>query len=191
MRYQKNSAGNRIVVATPKETHALRPCICAALRRWHCPEGDIEDFAQEVEVITWQALVEKRVLGDRYARPRDALLSFMFQVAWNLWRNHSRLHSTRCEILHDEVPDMQGPEPDACLEARDVLHRISMREDVACLLFAAVAGERPAQYVGLPKSTFWARHKEVQRWARDVASGKPHVPDPPTPKHRKKRQRKK
>jgi hypothetical protein len=189
MRYRINHAGNRIVEATPAETHALTPCICAALRRWHCPEGDVQDFAQDVEFITWQALTEQRVMGDRFARPRDALLSFMFAVAWNQWRNHSRRYSTRCEISHDELPDIEGPDPDGRFEARDALRHIETREDIARILFAVVGGERPVQGVGLPKSTFWAHHKEARKQARAMLehSRKPPQPTPATPWHRKKK----
>jgi DNA-directed RNA polymerase specialized sigma24 family protein len=185
MRYRINHAGNRIVEATPAETHALTPCICAALRRWHCPESNVEEFAQDVELITWQALAEQRVMGDRFARPRDALLAFMFAVAWNQWRNHSRRRTTRYEELHDEIPDVVGPEPDPRLEAREALERISMHEDIAWILATVLRGERPEHLVGLPRSTFYTRVAEARRHARDVAAGKPHMPDPPTPKHRK------
>jgi hypothetical protein len=124
-------------------------------------------------------------MGDRMARPRDALLGFMFEVAYNLWRNHSRLYATRREVLHDELPDMTGPDPDARLEARDALRRIALHEDIARILLVALDGPRPERREGLPHSTFWSRAKVAQKWARDLASGTPNMPDPPTPWKRK------
>jgi hypothetical protein len=188
MHYEKNHVGNRIVVATPAETHALSPCICAAFRRWRCPEGDIEAFAQDVELTTWVALTEKRVMGDRYARPRDALLAFMFQIAWNLWRNYSRRNSTRCEILHDELPDIEGPDPDPRYEARDALRRIAARPGVGTILLLSLQGPRPERDVNLPRATFWRYVAEARKEARRIMtehSRKPPQPIPPTPWKRK------
>ncbi|MBK9263653.1 MAG: sigma-70 family RNA polymerase sigma factor [Polyangiaceae bacterium] len=176
--------------ATPEETRALRPSIRAALHRWRCPDGDIEDFCQDVEIITWQAIVEQRVLGDRYNRPEDALLGFMFQVAWNAWRNHSRKQSTWRELLCNEMPDMVGPNPDACLEARDSLQRIAMHPDVARILLVVLDGPYPERREGLPKSTFWSRREQARKWAKDVDAGhwrEPPQPVPATPWKRKGR----
>lgn len=187
MQYRLNHNGDRIVDASPEETHALRPAIRACFRRWRAFDADIEDFCQHVELVTWQAIVDGRIRGDGFARPVDALLDFMFAVAWNQWRNHSRKRSVWREVLHDELPDVASPSPDARIEARDVLQRISMRPDVARVLLAAVNGPYPERREGLPKSTFWSRREQALKWARDAVEGAPNMPDPPTPKHRKKK----
>jgi hypothetical protein len=190
MRYRINPAGNRIVDATPEETRTLRPCIVAAFRRWRAPEGDIEDFAQNVEIVAWQAIQEQRVPGDGFKRPEDALLDFMFAIAWNQWRNHSRLRSTRCEVLHDELPDMASSSPDAMIEARDALRRISMRPDVARILLATLDGPYPERRENLAHGTFWSRRKQARTWAKDVVLGhwrEPSMPEPSTPWKRKKK----
>lgn len=189
MRYRINPAGNRIVDATPEETHVLRPRIRAVFRRWRVPPGDIEDFAQDVEIVTWQAIHEQRVPGGGFKRPEDALVDFMFAVAWNLWRNHSRRRSTRSEILHDETPDMASPSPNARLEAREALQRISKRPDIARILLDAVK-EVPLtkRAEGAPKSTYGYHLTNARKWARDVEAGrwrKPTQPEPNKPWKRK------
>lgn len=171
MKYIVNAAGNRIVVATPKETHALRPSIRACFRGWRANDDDIEDFCQEVEIITWKCIIEQRIQGDHFARPVDALLDFMLSVAWNVWRNHSRKRYTRCEILHDDLPDVAGPSPEGRFAARETLLRLTMHEDIARILLAALDGPYPGPREGMAKSTFWKRHKQARRWARDVDAG--------------------
>ena len=188
MRFIKNQAGNRIVEATPEETRALRPCVAAAFRRWRARDVDIPDFCQQVELTTWIAVTEQRVPGEGFKRPVDALLDFMFAVSWNLWRNHSRLLWRHGEVLHDEVPDVASPSPDARLEARDALQRIAKHEDVALVLIGMLEGPRSEQRGNLPKSTFHTRSMQARKWARDVASGhwkEPPQPTPPTPWKRK------
>lgn len=180
MRYRINPAGNRIVDATPEETHALRPCIRAVFRRWRAAPGDIEDFAQDVEIVAWQAIQEQRVPGDGFKRPEDALLDFMFAVAWNLWRNHSRRRSTRSEILHDEMPDMASRSPDARLEAREALQRISMRPDIArILLDAAIEVPLTERVEGALKSTYGYHLTTARKWAREVDAGRWREPAQP------------
>lgn len=183
MRFRINPAGNRIVDATPEEIHALRPGIRAALRRWRVPQGDIEDFAQDVEIITWQAIQEQRVPGDGFERPEDALLDFMFAAAWNLWRNHWRRRSTQSEILHDEMPDMASPSPDARLEARQALQRISMRPEIARVLLDSVNVSASERYAHVAKSTYGYHLTNARKWAREVDAGRwrepaqaPHKP---------------
>ncbi len=72
MRFVINDAGNRIVDATPEETHALLPALRAAFRRWRANEADIEDLCQQVESVMWQALSEGRVHEPDASRPEDA-----------------------------------------------------------------------------------------------------------------------
>lgn len=189
MKYIINPAGNRIVEATPEETRKLRPSIVAAFRKRNCIAfADIEDFCQEVEITTWRAIQEQRIVGNEFARPVDALLNFMLSVAWNMWRNHSRKRSVWREILaDDELPDMVGPDPEGRLETRETLLRITMREDIAGLLLEAVNFPAAERYRGAPKSSYGYHLTQARRWARDVDAGKPCMPDPPTPKHRKKK----
>ena len=61
MKSHINAAGNRVVDATPNEIHAMRPAIIAALRRHGCPVNEIEDRAQDIELLIWQAVNEGRV----------------------------------------------------------------------------------------------------------------------------------
>jgi hypothetical protein len=122
-RFVVNLAGNRIVDATPEETHALRPCVCAALRGHGCPEREIDDIAQHVEIVTWQAIAEGRVAGHGRtagcARDVDA--------------------SRRSERV-SELPS-QGVDV-ARIEAREVLRHIEARPMVARFLLN-VATEVP------------------------------------------------
>lgn len=191
MKYIINPAGNRIVQATPEETRKLRPSIAAAFRkRSNVAPDEIEDFCQEVEVITWRSVQEQRIVGNEFARPVDALLNFMLSVAWNLWRNHSRKRWVWREELVDEMPDMLGPSPDGRLDARETLLRLTMREDIAGLLLEAVNVEPAVRYANTPKSTYSSRLIQARSWARDVDAGRwrePKQPAPPTPKHRKKK----
>lgn len=190
MRYRTNEAGNPMVVATPVDVRALRPAICACFRRWRAPNGDIDDFAQDVEIIVWQALDEQRVPGHRLMTPRDALLDFMFAVAWNVWRNHYRKRSTRSEVLHDELPDVAGPSPDGRINARETLRKISMRADIARVLFDSVNIPASERYVGTPKSTYAYHLTNARKWAREVDAGRwqpPTQPVPITPWKRKKK----
>jgi DNA-directed RNA polymerase specialized sigma24 family protein len=183
MRFVINPAGNRIVDATPEETHALRPALRASFRRWRANEADIDDICQNVEIITWQALSEGRVHVPDETRPADALWQWMYGVAWNQWRNHSRRRWLRCEVSTNEVPDVASQSPVPRLEARDTLRRIATDPQAADLLLASLTGERSTT----PKSTFWHRVGQARKWAREVDAGKIRMPDPPTPKHRKKR----
>jgi len=192
MKYIINPAGNRILIATPEEVHVLRPSIVAAFRkRSNIPAGDIEDFCQEVEITTWRAIQEQRIVGNEFARPVDALLGFMLTVAWNLWRNHSRKRSVWRELLaDDEMPDMVGPDPDGRFETRGTLLRLTGREDIAQVLLASLNGSRPERREGIPRATYWHRVAQARSWARDVDAGRwyePRQPTPPTPKHRKKK----
>jgi hypothetical protein len=189
MKYIRNLAGNRIVVATAEETHALRPAIRASYRRWKAPDGSIDDFCQEVEIIAWRGIVEQRIVGDRFQHPEDALLNFMFMVAWNVWRNHTKRRSTRNEVCVDELPDMAGPSPERRLDARETLLRLTTREDVARVLLDAVNIPATERVGGIPRNTYYSRLTNARRWARDVDAGEwrePSMPDPSTPKTRKK-----
>ncbi len=190
MRYRINEAGNPMVVATPADVHALRPTICACFRRWRASDGDIEDFAQDVEIVVWQALDEQRVPGHRLMKPRDALLDYMFAVSWNVWRNHSRRRSTRCEILHDELPDMAGPSPDGRINARETLTRIAARPDIARVLLDSVNVPPATRHERTPKSSYGYRLTKARRWAKEVDAGRwrgPKKPTPSTPWKRKKK----
>jgi hypothetical protein len=190
MKYIRNPAGNRIVVATPEETHALRPAIRASYRRWKAPDSMIDDFCQEVEIVTWRGIVDQRIPGDRFQHPEDALLNFMFMVAWNVWRNHTKRRSTRNEVFVDELTDMAGPSPEGRLDARETLLRLTMREDVARVLLDAVNVPAIERHRGMPRNTYYSRLGNARKWARDVDAGQwrePRMPEPSTPKLRKKR----
>lgn len=190
MRYIRNEAGNRIVVATPEETHALSPAIRACYRRWKAPDGSIDDFCQEVEIIAWRGIVEQRIVGDRFQHPEDALLNFMFMVAWNVWRNHTKRRSTRNEVFVDEMPEMAGPLPEGRLDARETLLRLTMREDVVRVLLDVVNLAFDERKRDVPRGTYYSRLCNARKWARDVDAGhwrEPRMPDPSTPKQRKKK----
>lgn len=190
MRYRINEAGNPMVVATPADVHALRSAICAAFRRWRANEGDIEDFAQDVEIVVWQALDEQRVPGHRLMKPRDALLDFIFSVSWNVWRNHSRKRSTRSEVMHDEMPDVAGSDPDGRFDARETLRRIVAHVDIARVLLDSVNIPASERYIGTPKSTYGYHLTNARKWAREVDAGRwqaPTQPVPITPWKRKKK----
>jgi len=189
MKYIRNHAGNRIVVATPEETHALRPAIRASYRRWKAPDSMIDDFCQEVEIVTWRCIVDQRIVGDRFQHPEDALLNFMFMVAWNVYRNHTKRRSTRNEVFVDELPDMAGPSPERRLDARDTLLRLTMREDVARVLLDAVNVPATERVAELPRNTYYSRLTQARRWARDVDAGQWREPKQAMPftwKQRKK-----
>ena len=186
MRAVINAAGNRIVDATPEETHALRPAIRAAFHRWRASEADIEDFCQHVEIITWHALSEGRVPVPPLTRPDDALWQWMYGVAWNLWRNHCRRNWLRHEVLTNELPDIPSCSPIRQLEARNVLRRILMDSQAADLLLASIDGQRDT----MPRSTFWRRVAEARKWVREIDAGrcrKPRMPVPAIAKHQKKK----
>lgn len=192
MKYIINPAGNRIVVATPEETHALRPRMRSAFRGWRANGGDIEDLCQEVEIIVWRAIAEQRIPGNGFARPRDALLEFMFSVAWNVWRNHSRKRSTRSEVPcpDDELPDVAGPSPEGRIDARETLLQLTMREDIARVLLDALSVPPEVRYANVAKSTYGSRLTKARRWARAVDTGHwkaPTMPDPTGWKKRKKK----
>jgi DNA-directed RNA polymerase specialized sigma24 family protein len=191
MRYIVNPAGNRIVVATPTETHALRPSIAASFRSRYVSEGDIEDFCQEVEIVAWQAVQEQRIVSNDFVRPVDALLSFMFAIAWNLWRNHRRKRWVWNEAVVDEMPDVAGPDPDGRIDARETLLRLMMREDIARILIDAASDVPFAERVGdLPRTTYFSRLTNARKWAKEVDAGRwrgPKQPTPSTPWKRKKK----
>jgi len=190
MRYITNPAGNRIVDATPEETRTLRPSIRACFRRWGANGGDIEDFCQDVEVIVWRAISQQRIPGDGFKRPEDALLNYMFMVAWNIWRNHSKRRSTRSEVFVIEMPEMPGPSPEGRIDTRETLLRLTAREDITRVLLDSVNVPAKERHRDVPKSTSWSRLSNARRWARNVEAGKwrePRQPTLPTPKHRKKK----
>lgn len=191
MRFIRNHAGNRIVVATPEETHALRPAIRASYRRWRAPDGIIDDFCQEVEIITWHGIVEQRIVGDRFQHPDDALLNFMFMVAWNVYRNHTKRRSTRNEVFVDEMPEVAGPSPESRLDARETLLRLTRREDAAMLLLDAVNLAFDERERNVPRGTYYSHLTDARKWARDVDTGhwrEPKQATPPTPWKRKGQQ---
>lgn len=194
MRFVINHAGNRIVDATPEETHALRPCICAVLRRHGCPSREIDDIAQHVEIVTWQAIQDGRIQGYELVDPEDALIQYMFVVAQHAFMNYKRKASTRYEALQDEPVEWPSRSPVARLEARDLLRRMEERPLVARFLLN-VATEVP--YVarhrdaGMSDGTYDQRLARSRKWLRSViTSGRwrePPQPVPPTPWHRKKK----
>jgi len=150
----------------------------------------IDDFCQEVEIVAWRGIVDQRILGDRFQHPEDALLNFMFMVAWNVWRNHTKRRSTRYEVFVDQMPDKIGPSPERRLDARETLLRLMMREEVARVLLDAVNVPAAERYQGTPKSTYGTQLSNARKWARDVDAGhwrEPRMPNPSTPKHRKKK----
>lgn len=194
MRFYVNAAGNRMVDATPEETHSFRPVVCAVLRRYGCPEREIDDIAQHVEIITWQAIGEGRVRGHDLEEPRDALVMWMVAVAQNGYRNYRNKGSTWREVLPAEPLDIPSRSPVARMEARDVLRKIAAHPNVARLLFNA-ATEMPLaereQAAGMTEGIYYARITTAQRWAKKVATSgvwrRPPMPDPSTPKLRKKK----
>jgi hypothetical protein len=189
MKYIINPAGNRIVDATPKETYSLRPSIAACFRSRRVSEGDIEDFCQEVEIVAWKAIEDQRIVGNAFSRPVDALLKFMFAVAWNLWRNHYRKLSVRNEALVDELPEMIGPSPDGRLDARETLLHLSTHPEIIRILLEAVNVPTSLRYTNVAKSTHFSRLTYARSVARNIALGRyrePRQPIPPTPKTRKK-----
>lgn len=193
MRFIINPAGNRIVEATPEETHALRPVICAVLRRYGCPEREIDDIAQNVEIITWQAVRDTRIMGHDLEEPRDALVMWMIAVARGVFLNYRTRASTRHEVFPDDPFDVGSGSPVARLEAREFLRKLEAHPKVARLLLNAAAEmtlpEREEDS-GCTPGTYYVRITAAQRWARKVATTgvwrRPPMPDPPTPKHRKK-----
>jgi DNA-directed RNA polymerase specialized sigma24 family protein len=193
MRYIINPAGNRIVDAIPKDIRALRPSIAMNMRWRHISEADVEDFCQEVEIITWQAVVDRRIIGNRFARPVDALLHFMLAVAHNLWRNHRRKRWVWREVLatdENDVSDIVGPDPQGQLDARETLLRLTTHEDVARFLLDAATLPTAERYGDLTPGTHGRRLLKARSWARDVDAGKwkePRQPTQPTPWHRKKK----
>lgn len=194
MKYRTNHNGDPVVDASPEETHALRPVIRAVLRRYGCPEREIDDIAQHVEIVTWQAIGEGRVHGHDLEEPRDALVMWMIGVAHNGFRSWRNRSSTRREILPDEPHDIPSCSPMARLEARDLLLRIADHPSVARLLMNAAEGmtltERE-QDADMTSGTYYVRITTAQRWIKRVARTglwqRPPMPDPPTPKTRKKK----
>lgn len=187
MKSHINDAGNRIVDATPNEINALRPCILAALRRHGCPEREIEDRAQDVELFVWQAVNEGRVWCDRLSSAKSALISFTFQATWYVWKNYSRLSSTWREIPTEDLPELATSCTVARLEARDALRHLLAEPRVSHILLLSLDGPRPERCVDMPRATFWAQVAKARKWAKEVDAGKYRDPAPPTPKHRKKK----
>ena len=186
MKYRKNHNGDPVVDASPVETHALRPCIFAYLRRHGCPVQWLEDCAQDVSIIVWQAMAEGRIKGDRVTTPQNALLRFVFMTSWYVWKNHSRRRAGWYEILSDEPPDMASRCPTAYLEAREVLRHVFAEPTIASVLLAGIDGPE----VPTPRSTHAERVTRARRWARELLAEhakEPRMPDPSTPKLRKKK----
>lgn len=194
MRYRPNHNGDPVVDASPREVHELRPVVCVVLRRHGCPEREIDDIAQQVEIVLWQSLNEGRVHGHDLEEPRDALAMYMVRVAQNAYLNFRSKASTRREVLPDEPIDIASRSPIARMEARDLLRRIDAHPNVARLLMNVVLGmplvERE-QDAEMTSGTYYVRITSMQMWARKVATTgvwrRPPMPDPPTPKHRKKK----
>jgi len=194
MKYRKNHNGDPVVEASPREVHELRPVICAVLRRYGCPEREIDDIAQHVEIVMWECIGDGRVHGHDLEEPRDALVMFMIRVAQNAFRSWRHKGSTWREVLPDEPLEMVSRSPVGRLEARDLLRRIEKHPKVARLLLNAANGmtlpERE-QDAEMTSGTYYARITSMQRWARKVAETgvwrRPPMPDPPTPKHRKRK----
>ncbi len=185
MKYRKNHNGDPVVDASPGEIYALRPSIFAYLRRHGCPDQWLEDCGQDVTIIVWQGVVEGRIKGDRVTTPQNALLRFAFMTSWYVWKNHSRRRAGWYEILSDEPPDMASPCPTACLEAREVLRNIFAEPTITSVLLMGIDGPE----VPTPRSTHAERVTRARRWARELLAEhtrEPRMPDPSTPKHRKK-----
>ncbi len=194
MRYRPNHNGDPLVDASPREVHDLRPVVCAVLRRHGCPEREIDDIAQHVSVITWQSLNEGRVHGHDLEEPKDALVMYMVRVAQNVYLNFRAKASTWREVLPDEPIEIVSRSPVAQLEARDLLRRIGAHPSVARLLLNAANGMPLAereQDAEMTSGTYYVRITSMQQWARKVATTgvwrRPPMPDPPTPKLRKKK----
>jgi len=194
MKYRPNHNGDPVVDASPREVHELRPVVCAVLRRHGCPEREIDDIAQHVELVMWRCIAEGRVHGHDLEDPHDALVMFMVRVAQNDYLNYRTKASTRREILPDEPIDIGSRSPVARLEARELLRKLEAHPKVMRLLLNAAEEmtlpERE-QDSGCTPGTYYVRITSMQRWARRVARTglwqRPPMPDPPTPKHRKKK----
>ena len=190
MRFHINAAGNRIVDATPQEIHAIRPSIVAALRRYGCPIHEVEDRAQDVEILVWQSVNEGRVWCDRLTSAKSALISFTFQAAWYIWKNYSRRQSAWREVLTDDPPELATSCTEARLEARDALRRIAGQPMVAEILLLSLNGSRSEERADMTRTTFWSRVIVARKWAREVDAGHwqpPQQPVPTTPWKRKKK----
>lgn len=190
MKSHINAVGNRIVDATIEEIHAMRPAIVAALRRHGCPIHEVEDRAQDIELLIWQAVNEGRVWCDRLTSAKSALISFTFQATWYVWKNYSRRQSAWREILTDDPPELATSCTEARLEARDTLRRIAGQTELAEILLLSVNGPWSEQATDLPRTTFWHRVAATRKWAREVDAGhwrEPAQPVPMTPWHRKKK----
>ena len=190
MKSHINPAGNRIVDATPREIHALRPCILAALRRHGCPERETEDRAQEVAIVVWQAVNEGRVWCDRWSSAKIALISFTFQATWYVWKNYSRRQSTWREIPTEDLPELATSCTVARLEARDALRHLLAEPRVSHILLLSLDGPRPERCVDMPRATFWSQVAKARKWAKEVDAGHWQAPrqlTPSTPWKRKKK----
>lgn len=171
MKYERDQAGNRVVVATPEEVRSFRPSVRACLRRWKARDVDLEDFCQETEIIVWKALTERRINGNRFEKPVNAFLDFLFATAWNLWRNHSRKRATRLEVLSDEIREAIGPDPEGRLDARETLRQIATRGGIAQVLLDAVNLTFAERLHDLPHGTYCSKLAKARSWARDVDAG--------------------
>ncbi|HMY18027.1 MAG TPA: hypothetical protein PKA58_17000, partial [Polyangium sp.] len=186
--------GDPVVDASPREVHELRPVVCAVLRRHGCPEREIDDITQHVEIVLWQNIGEGRVHGHDLEEPRDALVMYMVRVAQNAYLNFRSKASTRREVLPDEPVDIVSRSPIARMEARDLLRKFHAHPSVARLLMNVAQGmplvdrEQDAE---MTSGTYYVRITSMQKWARKVARTglwqRPPMPDPPTPKLRKKK----
>jgi len=195
-----------IVIATPKEIRALRPAICASLRRYGVYERWVDDLAQDVEIVTWQALGEERVRGGATISPDNALLGFALMVARGLAANHRNRASNRREWLtgdlRHEVKEGQDPslildpvdphDLEAQIEARDLISKI-VPLTIAKVLLAAAFGDplnERAKNAAVTRCTESSRLTRARRWFRAAVESdkwrQPSQPEPPRPRDRKR-----
>lgn len=119
---------------------------------------------------------------------------FMIRTAQNTYRNYRQKGSTWREVLPDDPVEWASRSPVERLEARDLLRKIAAHPNVARLLLSAAEGRSLPERehdAGMTPGTYYVRITSMQRWARKVATSgvwrRPPMPDPPTPKHRKKK----
>lgn len=183
IRYRPNPHGeNRFLEASPEDIRSMRPFVRKTFRKLNINAEDAEDLAQNVEIITWQAIDEGLIREHRKISPYWCLRIWMMHTAWRVGLNHKRRFYHRYELrIEADMPIEQ----DERIHARELLERLLAYPDVLALLIRMAEGGLRRD--GAPqRGTYWqgdqARHwlrvvKESGRWREPPGREKPRPRD--------------
>lgn len=156
--------------ASPREIDAHRDSLRRYLRSsWRFDDADVEDAVQNVVIVAYTLISEKRVRGRYTITPPNRLQSLLRVIVRNIAANIKRSARNRSRVVVNDiaaaefVPDTHS-NADAQLEAHETMAAIRA-DDQKCVrtLLRIAMGDHPAEVARETGKHVNTIHSAVQR----------------------------